>query len=229
MHRVTRKLALIAGALALTGSSALAQAPGSGIKVKKGEIPPPTASAAITASTTPTDSLAARTNVTATGDVVIAPMAPMTLDGWDDKHLAAHLITGDSLEILISNLAIERSQSAQVREVAQFLVSEHTASMNAQKAMAIHEKYGIEAPPSDPSATHLMQVLAKLQTLTGADFDKVWLEQQLMHHQHELSMNAQLEEKARDNDLEAYIKALKQPLQTHVDRLTSVATALGVR
>ena len=228
MHRITRRLALVTGALALTGTTALAQAAGSGMKVKKGEIPPPSASASITASTATTDSLAAR-NVTATGDVVIAPMAPMSLDGWDDKHLAAHLITGDSLEIAISNLAIARSQSAQVREVAQFLVNEHTASMNAQRHMAEHEKYGVEAPPSDPSAVHLTQVLAKLQTLSGAEFDKVWLEQQLMHHQHELSMNAQLEEKARDNDLEAYIKALKQPLQTHVDRLTAVATALGVR
>jgi putative membrane protein len=228
MHRVTRRLALVAGALALTGTTALAQAAGSGVKVKKGEIPPPSASASITAGTTATDSLAARTNVS-TGDVVIAPMAPMTLDGWDDRHLAAHLITGDSLEVAISNLALERSQNAQVRDVAQFLVSEHTASMNAQKAMAQKEGYGVETPPSDPSATHLMQVLAKLQTLTGAEFDKVWLEQQLMHHQHELSMNAQLEDKARDNDLEDYIQSLKKPLQTHVDRLTTVATALGVR
>lgn len=221
MKHIGRTLGLTAGMMALVGTVASAQAAGSGIPVRKGELPAPAPVAATPADST--DSLTVRTYTYthSGGDVT-------NLAGWTDGNVLAHLIAGDSLEVELANLAIAKSQNAQIVETARQLLSDHGASLAKEREMATSENIAPMAHPNDHGDDHLMAAITELQNLSGADFDKAWLRHQIMHHEMHLKMVEGLEDVSKDDDLEDWVEESYTPVKTHLERLNAIAPTLGV-
>lgn len=217
MRHVGRKLALAAGALALAGSTAVAQSSGSGIPVRKGEM---------TMARTPASNDANATVRTYTytysgGDVT-------NLAGWNDSNVMAHLIAGDSLEVELANLAIARSTNPQIVDAARQLLADHTASLNKEREMVVSEKIPPVHHPNDHGDDHLIRAVSELRNLSGADFDRAWLRHQIMHHEIHLKMVEGLEDVSKDDDLEDWVEESYTPLRSHLERLNGIAGTLGV-
>lgn len=216
MKSIGRKLVLAVGALAVAGSVAGAQASGSGIPVRKGEVPAP-------ASTASRNDMTVRTYTYtySGGDVT-------NLAGWNDGNVIAHMIAGDSLEVELANLALAKSQNAQVREIAQQLLNDHSASLNKLREMTTSENIPPVPHPNDHGDDHLRSALSELQGLTGEAFDRAWLRHQISHHEMHLRMVEGLEDVSKDDDLEDFVEESYTPVRAHLERLNSVASAWGM-
>ena len=220
--KMVRTLAAVAGALAVAGSAAMAQSD-QRIPVRKGELPPPSSTSSTQPMETVTQTQTTSTYTTTSGDVT------MDFTGWTDGNVLAHMIAGDSLEVELANLALARSTNTAVQDIARQLVQDHSASLSKEREMATSENIPPVPHPSDRSDDHLIMAYEELRNLSGADFDRAWVRHQIMHHANHLKMVDALEEVAKDNDLEDWVEESYTPVRSHLERLNSIATTLGVQ
>ncbi|AWK87066.1 DUF4142 domain-containing protein [Azospirillum thermophilum] len=89
-------------------------------------------------------------------------------------------------EVESSRLALDRSQSDQVRSFARQMIEDHTR-VNQQLA-TLSRAQGIE-PPMQPDAT-FQQKLTQLQGLSGNSFDRMYLNEQVTAHKQAVNLFA---------------------------------------
>jgi len=167
-------------------------------------------------------SSAGRTHAIAGGDVVPSHV------GWDDGSVLAHLITGDSLEVALGELALQRSRNERIRRLARTVVREHGARLRAEREMAGTDGITPRLHRSDRSMDHLVMAFKELHPLSGADFDRAWLRHQITFHADHLAALASLKTTARDDELEDWVDASYAPARRHLERLNDVARTMGV-
>lgn len=114
------------------------------------------------------------------------PMAPataqttpgrMTASALDREFMimAAH---SDQFEIRSSQLALQKSSNAEVRQYAQQMIQEHTQSTRQLTQLAAQR--GVTLP--NAPAPFNQAVIQQLSTLSGAEFDRAYLEAQTNGH-----------------------------------------------
>jgi putative membrane protein len=89
----------------------------------------------------------------------------------------------DQNEIALSKLATEKATNPEVKAFAQKMVTEHTKMTASMKPFA--DSWGL-TPPHRPDADHQKE-LDKLNGLSGADFDKEYIDQMVSDHAKALS------------------------------------------
>lgn len=116
-------------------------------------------------------------------------------------------------EIAIGQLAEEKASSDEVRAYAVQLVNDHT---NAdQMVAATAQKKG--AHLRDSQGSHGKVAQQKLSAASGAQFDRLFLEQSSANHKKLISELQQEREDASDDDVEALIDKIVPILQQHDD------------
>jgi len=149
--------------------------------------------------------------------------------GMTDANIVAHILTGDSLEIAMSRLALTRSSNQSVRTFAQMIIDHHTKNSTEFMAMQKDEDIGIQAPSSDPIAAHGRMALNQLRNLRGAAFDRAYMQHQVMHHDADAAALQRMADVARDDDLEEDIEEKLLPvLKHHLAQARTLATQVGV-
>lgn len=92
----------------------------------------------------------------------------------------------DLYEIQSGRLAQTRGASAEVRQMGQMLERDHT--MTSQKLMAALSASGTPMTPP-PLDAKRQAMLDQLQRASGAEFDRLFLQQQAMAHQEALALH----------------------------------------
>ena len=95
-----------------------------------------------------------------------------------DKSFLAMAAQSDVNEITLSQLAATKATSSKVKTYAQKMVADH--NMLEAKMKPFASAWSI-TPPSGPDAEH-QTVLDKLNGLSGADFDKAYIDAMTMDH-----------------------------------------------
>lgn len=90
---------------------------------------------------------------------------------------------GDLAEVALGQLAEQKSQSNDVKQYAQKMVSEH-GQMNDKWFKPVAQQLGI-SEPKGPSKKDKKE-LAKLEQLSGQDFDREYLTMMIRDHQQDL-------------------------------------------
>src|SRR5919202_1978898 len=83
----------------------------------------------------------------------------------NDAQIAHIAYTADDIDIKAGQLALRKSQNAQVRAFAQDMVRDHTAVND--KALALVKKLGVEPQDNDTSRTLTRQAEAEAKRLDG--------------------------------------------------------------
>lgn len=205
-------LALLVGAALLATSAAPAMAQGSGIPVRKD---------VDRTATTTQDVGTTRTETVSGGDVALSR-------NMRDENITEHLYAGDSLEIAIAQLALNRAQDQRVRDFASVLVRDHQEDMRLVRELITDEDIGRARHPADTSASHMLHMYQKLSGLTGAAFDREFLIGQVHHHAMDLAMLPGWREAARDDDLEQHLDKLRPILESHRNTAQQIATAMNI-
>ena len=101
----------------------------------------------------------------------------------DDKKFLAMAAQSDQNEIALSKVAEEKATNPAVKAFAEKMVSEHTKMTASMKPFA--ESWGLTAP-SGPDSDHQDEI-NKLNSLSGADFDKEYIGDMVTDHSKALS------------------------------------------
>jgi putative membrane protein len=100
-----------------------------------------------------------------------------------DPQIAMIAVVADNVDIDAGKLAKDKAQDAAVKELAEMMISDHT-EVN-EKATALVKKLGVTPEESDLSKTLKAngdKQLAKLKGLSGAEFDKAYVDNEVAYH-----------------------------------------------
>ena len=165
---------------------------------------------------------AARAQVTTTsgGDVSML----------SQKNVVDHLIVGDSIEVVMAQLAVSRSQNAAVKEFATMLVTDHQSHLTNLNKLAGKKDIGREANAADTSGAHIARALGELQSMSAdSNFDRAFISAQIEHHTMAIAALNKMKPAAKDDDLQKDIDKTLPVLQNHLSRANAVLAQLGTK
>ena len=129
----------------------------------------------------------------------------------DDKKFLATASQSDVNEIKLSQLAEQKATNPAVKAFAKKMVTEHTQMSKSMKPFA--EKWGL-TPPTDMDDDH-KQEYSKLNGLSGADFDKEYIDQMVSDHTKALDLFTDEAKNSTDAKFKAAVLKAKTMIAAH--------------
>lgn len=130
--------------------------------------------------------------------------------GSDARNLKA-LAEANLAEIEAGKLAAEKATNADVKKFAQQMVDEHGKQLQEIRKIAQAKKIEL---PAAPDAKH-KRALEKLQSLSGADFDRRYMRMQIAEHRDARRLAERTAKGAADADLKAAAQKAAPAIQEH--------------
>lgn len=134
----------------------------------------------------------------------------------DGQQYATMASASDMFEIESSRLALDKAQSADIKELARMLVADHEKSTADLKKAAGEAQPAINVTPkmNDEQQSNMQA----LRSANGAQFDRTWLQQQVMAHQKALALVQGYGGNGEVPSLKAHASAVAGPIQRHLER-----------
>lgn len=140
-----------------------------------------------------------------------------------DRDFISEVIASDMAEIRLAQLAQQKASSAEIKNVAKTLETDHTTSLNQLKDLA--SRKGVTAPADEDNDAR--KRYDDLNSKTGTAFDRDWVEKVMDKHDKAIK---KFENKSTDNnadaDLKAWAAGLIPKLRTHHDQLMGIHNKL---
>lgn len=132
---------------------------------------------------------------------------------------------GDMYEIQAANVALERSQNADVKALATMIKADHTAASTAFKALAPTAAPDVVLPTALDERRQGM--VDNLGTAPAADFDKTWLDQQIAAHQEALTLHRGFSDNADAPALAEHARMVVPKIEAHLARARELRSAMN--
>jgi len=204
LRTLSAKLALCSAAAFLAGATLLAQTPGGAPGGAPGQAQPPA-----TQPSQPSSMPSAQDAGSAS--------TPQSLG---DQAFVSKAMEGNDTEIQLAQLAQQKSQSADVKQYAQKMAADHT-QMNDKWFTPVAKQLGV-SQPKGPSKKEKKEI-AKLQGLSGDEFDKEYIGTMLKDHQQDLKDFKQESESAQDPTLKQVATQGASVITQHLQLAEQVA------
>lgn len=131
-----------------------------------------------------------------------------------DEEFLTLAYQGNNAEIQSSQLALERSQNAEIRQYAQRMISEHTLAN--EKLTDYAAQVGIALP--EQSVDLLNQAIAqRLLSLSDVEFDQAYLGAQANAHLRAISLYRTQVDQGQTPELKAYASELLPSIAEHYE------------
>jgi len=173
-----------------------------------------------------TDS-AAMTDTTAT--MAPAPAAPAG-GAMSDPQIVSMIGMANAAEIAAGEQASTKATSAQVKQFAQDMVTEHRAMQKMADSLtqANAALVAQPGPAADSAQAHTKAAADSLQAAPkGADFDRLYMTQQVAAHEKTLQDLNNFNGMAQDAGLKTLIQGAIPKVQAHLDRARQIHGSLG--
>lgn len=170
-----------------------------------------------TVANTAADNMAIEDLNVSAADTNMAAPAPMPATAQEFADMAA---ASDTYEIQSSELAEQKAQDPAVKEFAAMLVKDHTKSTADLKTAA-----GQASPPITPAPALNPEQQANLDALraaTGAEFDRLYMQQQVPAHEQALSMLQGYSAAGDVEPLKAFASKTAPVVQHHLEQARSL-------
>lgn len=139
--------------------------------------------------------------------------AAMPANGQEYASMAA---ASDMYEIESAQLAMEKTQNAQIRELAQMIVNDHQAATAALRTAASQAQPAITVTPQ-LNADQQAQMDA-LRAASGDAFDRLYLQQQVQAHEKALAMLRAYAQNGDVAQLREHASNTAAPVEKHLER-----------
>ena len=164
------------------------------------------------------------------GIPLIAAAARPTAGTLNDGQVFALFDEANTADIWTARLAMSRSRSADVRELASMVIADHEGVQHAARELAKKLRVTVTPPAQDDSAARLAETIQALSARTGADFDRAYLAHELAFHRAAIdAVRGTLLPAAGDAELKALLTNVLGGFEHHLDETRRVAEKLGVR
>lgn len=131
---------------------------------------------------------------------------------------------GNQAEIATAQLAQEKSQNPQVKDLAQMIQQDHQQA--EQKLETIAQNHGITLPQKPTWSERHQQ--SKLSKLNGADFDQQYTKDMLENHTKDIKKFQNASQNIEETDVKQYAQNCLPTLEKHLRHAESTAKAVGV-
>jgi putative membrane protein len=121
--------------------------------------------------------------------------------------------SGDMFEIASSMLAQQKADGAQVKQFAGQMITDHTRTSSDLKGLA--QDAHLSLPPQMASSQQSM--MDKLRGLSGADFTKQYMDDQVSAHKGAVSLFQRYGQGGDDEKLKSWATMMLPTLQHHLD------------
>lgn len=145
-----------------------------------------------------------------------------------DAEIARIVTTTNNGEIEMAKLAKDKAKDKKVKEFAQMMMHEH--SKNNKKSAQVVKKLN-EQPKESEMSTQLQadakQEMSELEKLSGAEFDKAYIEKQVMMHEKVLAnLDTNLIPNAKDKNLKEMLEKTRTEVAKHLGHAQKIQSSL---
>jgi putative membrane protein len=141
----------------------------------------------------------------------------------DDRGFVAKAAVGGLAEVQLGELAQRNGASTQVKQFGAQMVRDHGKANDELKGIAAPK--GIQ-PPAQLDAKHA-ELSARLQKLSGAEFDREYVRAMLDAHKTDVALFERQAANGRDADLKAFAQKTLPTLRQHLEHVQGLSTSLG--
>ena len=145
------------------------------------------------------------------GAATLAPYARAATPSDDDKEFLAKAAQGDVNEYKLSQLAVQKASNPAVKAFAEKMVDEHMKMTLAMKPFV--KAWGLTAPV-DLDDDHKSDYM-KLNGLSGADFDKEYMDLMVTDHTKALDLFEDEAKDTKDAKFKAAVLSGKTKVAAH--------------
>jgi putative membrane protein len=141
-----------------------------------------------------------------------------------DKNFVKNTIEGGLAEIECSQLALQKSSNDELKRFAQRMIDDHTKLRDQMKPIAT--QLGVKGP-TEPTKKD-KAVIAKLESLSGDDFDKAYIKLMLKEHEMDAASFKQ-EAKSAQSPLVKDAATKDDPLiEGHLQMIQDIAKSMNI-
>lgn len=149
--------------------------------------------------------------------------------GPTDPQIAAIVVTANQVDIDAGKLAKSKAQSKDVKEFAQLMITDHSGVNKS--ATELVQKLHV-TPQTNPTSESLQQGgdqnLASLKKLSGAAFDKAYVDHEVAYHEAVLqAVDKTLIPSAQNAELKALLVKVRPAFVAHLDHAKRLQAQLG--
>jgi putative membrane protein len=157
---------------------------------------------------------------------LLAFLLPFAVSAADNPDAAfyKHAAEGGMSEVELGQLAQGKSKNPSVKDFGAMMVKDHSAANEKLKSVAASKD--IKLPTSSSVAQTATKT--KLKVLSGETFDKSYVKGMIKDHEEDIEEFQKEATSGKDADAKAFAKATLPTLQTHLKRIQSIATDMGI-
>jgi len=156
---------------------------------------------------------------TASSDAPMGAAMPGDMTPTAAMPFVAMAGASDLYEIQSSQIALQKSQNPQVREFAQMMIAHHTQT--TQQVTAAARAAGMNPPPPQLMPMQA-NMIARLQPLSGAAFDRMYIMQQRRAHEMALALHTNYARNGDTAQLRTAASTAAPIVQQHLDRVRTL-------
>ena len=149
--------------------------------------------------------------------------------GPNDAQIASIVVTANQVDIDAGKLAESKGHSKAVKDFGKMMVTDHTG-VNKQ-AGDLAKKLGVKPEDNDTSRSIKKggdDNLANLKKLSGAAFDKAYIDHEVAYHQQVLdAVDKTLIPNAKNAELKGLIEKVRPAFVAHLEHAKQVQSSLG--
>jgi len=139
-----------------------------------------------------------------------------------DVQALSRLAQADMAEIAAGKLAAEKAANAQVKQFGQHMVDDHSKMLEEGKKIA--QSKGVK-PPAQTDKKH-QAAIKKLAGLSGAEFDRQYMQQMVKDHQQALQLAQKTAKGAKDADVKQHAETGASHIQEHLGEAKKIQSSL---
>jgi putative membrane protein len=140
-----------------------------------------------------------------------------------DMKFVQEAAAGGMAEVELGKLAADKATNPDVKAFGQRMVDDHSKANDELKALASQKGFTL---PSGPEPAH-KTMLDHLSRLTGAAFDKAYMQEMVKDHDKDVAAFKRASTSATDADLKAWAAKTLPTLQDHQTQATSINAKLA--
>jgi putative membrane protein len=145
------------------------------------------------------------------------------------EGVLSQMNVANTTEIQLATVAAKQARSAQVKQIARKLAADHTRNRDQLRALA--QKLNVSLTPSQGgsvSAADSAAMPADLQSKSGADFDRAFVQHEIDDHQSNIEkIEGQILPSMQDEQVKAYLQKTVTEMQGHLSSLQKLQQQLG--
>lgn len=139
-----------------------------------------------------------------------------------DAKMMREIAQADLAEVQAGKLGASKASSAEVKKFAQHMDDDHGKHLSEARTMA--KTKGVQLP-SAPAKKH-QQAMKKLESASGAEFDKVFMQQMVKDHEDALKLVQNTAKSAKDPQLKADAEKTAPVIEKHLEEAKRIAASL---